>query len=150
MDDADFNVLNHCDCWTNNIMFQYGEAGQLLDTYFVDLAMPKYGSPAQDLIYFILSSLQADIKIKQFDHLIQYYHENLVENLELLKYPKAKPTLKELHILLHKYRIWGKLFKKKRKKLRNSYFIIFFTSRLLHNGWCLGCCPVGFFRNVHV
>uniref|UniRef100_A0A1I8NMX9 CHK kinase-like domain-containing protein n=1 Tax=Stomoxys calcitrans TaxID=35570 RepID=A0A1I8NMX9_STOCA len=107
VDDNDFNVLNHSDCWTNNIMFQYDEDAQLLDTYFVDHAMPKYGSPAQDLTYFILSSLQADIKIKQFDHLIQYYHENLVENLELLKYPKEKPSLKDIHLMLHKYRIWG-------------------------------------------
>ncbi|XP_061393588.1 uncharacterized protein LOC133329107 [Musca vetustissima] len=107
VDETEFNVLNHCDCWTNNIMFQYDEAGQLLDIYFVDLAMPKYGSPAQDLMYFILSSLQADIKIKQFDHLIQYYHENLLEHLELLQYSKSKPSLRELHMLLHKYRIWG-------------------------------------------
>ncbi|XP_073838091.1 uncharacterized protein isoform X2 [Musca autumnalis] len=107
VDDSEFNVLNHCDLWSNNVMFQYADDGQLLDICFVDLGNPKYGSPAQDLIYFILSSLQADIKIKQFDHLIQYYHEHLVENLELLKYTKAKPTLRELHMLLHKYRIWG-------------------------------------------
>ncbi|KAM7358929.1 uncharacterized protein ACRADG_003716 [Cochliomyia hominivorax] len=107
VDDNDFNVLNHADLWTNNIMFQYDNEGQLLDTYFVDYAFPKYGSPAQDLIYFIISSLKADIKIKQFDHLIQYYHENLVENLQLLKYSKKIPSLKEIHTMLHKYGIWG-------------------------------------------
>ncbi|XP_075162603.1 uncharacterized protein LOC142235223 [Haematobia irritans] len=107
VDENNFNVLNHCDCWTNNIMFQYDDGDNVLDTYFVDHAMPKYGSPAQDLIYFILSSLQADIKIKQFDHLIQYYHENLVENLQLLNYPKVIPSLKDIHVMLHKYRIWG-------------------------------------------
>lgn len=110
VDHNDFNVINHADLWTNNIMFQYAKEGQLLDTYFVDYAFPKYGSPAQDLIYFIISSLQVDIKIKQFDHLIQYYHENLVENLQLLKYPKKIPTLKDIHILLHKYNIWGNIW----------------------------------------
>ncbi|XP_005180136.2 uncharacterized protein LOC101888938 [Musca domestica] len=107
VDDGDFNVLNHCDCWASNIMFQYGANGELLDNYFVDIGNPKYGSPAQDLIYFILSSAQTDFKIKQFDNLIRYYHEHLVENLELLKYPKAKPSLKDLHVALHKYNIWG-------------------------------------------
>lgn len=108
VNEDDLNVLNHADLWTNNIMFQYTDDGQLLDTFFVDYAFPKYGSPAQDLLYFIMSSLQIDIKIKQFDHLIQYYHENLVENLQLLKYTKKIPTLKDIHIMLHKYGIWGK------------------------------------------
>ncbi|KAI8116471.1 hypothetical protein FF38_05895 [Lucilia cuprina] len=107
IDENDFNVLNHADLWTNNIMFQYSPDGELMDTYFVDYAFPKYGSPAQDLLYFIISSLQVDIKIKQFDHLIQYYHENLVENLQLLKYTKKVPSLKDIHIMLHKYGIWG-------------------------------------------
>ncbi|TMW46882.1 hypothetical protein DOY81_008046 [Sarcophaga bullata] len=103
----DFNVLNHADLCTNNIMFQYTDDGQLLNTFFVDYDRLKYGSPAQDLLYFIISSLQIDIKIKQFDHLIQYYHEHLVESLQLLKYTKKIPTLKDIHIMLHKYGIWG-------------------------------------------
>lgn len=110
VDDNDFNVLNHSHLWTDNIMFLYDDGGQeLLETYFVDYSYPKCGSPAQDLFYFIVSSVQADIKTKQFDYLIHYYHLNLVENLQLLHYPKMIPTLAELHVILHKYSIWGKL-----------------------------------------
>ncbi|EDW84824.2 uncharacterized protein Dwil_GK14327 [Drosophila willistoni] len=36
VDPNEFNVLNHNDCWLSNIMFQYDEQNQLLDTYLVD------------------------------------------------------------------------------------------------------------------
>lgn len=64
VDENEFNVLNHIDLWINNIMFQYDNKGHLMDTHFVDYAFPKYGSPSQDFIYFIISSLQVDIKVK--------------------------------------------------------------------------------------
>lgn len=105
--DKDFNVLNHGDCWANNIMFQYDKEGKLKETYLVDLQMPRYGSPAQDLLYFILSSAQADIKIQKFDYMIKYYYDNLIDHLKLLKYTKPLPTLRDIHIALIKYGIWG-------------------------------------------
>ncbi|XP_052837786.1 uncharacterized protein LOC128253436 [Drosophila gunungcola] len=101
--EGEFRVLNHGDAWCNNFMYKYDEAGKLIETYFVDLQMSRFSSPAQDLLYFILSSTQVDIKIAQFDYLIKYYHEKLTESLKLLKYSKSLPTLRSLHqsILTH-------------------------------------------------
>ncbi|XP_073842738.1 uncharacterized protein [Musca autumnalis] len=106
--DDDFKVLNHGDAWVNNIMFSYEEAtGKILDTYFVDYQMPRYASPAQDLIYFILSSAQYEIKLKEFDFFIAFYHRHLEENLKMLKYPKKIPSLRDIHLMLYRDGIWG-------------------------------------------
>ncbi|XP_017488159.1 PREDICTED: uncharacterized protein LOC108376452 isoform X2 [Rhagoletis zephyria] len=107
VDPNEFNVLNHGDCWSNNVMFQYDAFGRIKETYFVDYQIPKYGSPAQDLYYLILSSTSYDLKLKQFDYFVKFYHENLAQSLTLLKYPKQIPKLKDLHILLHRTTIWA-------------------------------------------
>ncbi|XP_002137718.1 uncharacterized protein [Drosophila pseudoobscura] len=109
VDESDFNVLNHGDCWSNNIMFNYKENGQVDRTIFVDLQIGKWGSPAQDLWYLICTSAHLDIKIKEFDHFIQIYHERLAECLKLLNYSKPIPLLRDLHIMMLKYGFWGPL-----------------------------------------
>uniref|UniRef100_A0A0A1XJI5 Hemoglobin subunit alpha-A n=2 Tax=Zeugodacus cucurbitae TaxID=28588 RepID=A0A0A1XJI5_ZEUCU len=106
-DPNEFNVLNHGDCWSNNIMFKYDAEGKIVDTILIDYQMVNYGSPAKDLLYFLLSSTSYELKIEQFNYLIKFYHENLVKNLTLLKYPKKLPTLKEIHCSIIKYGIWG-------------------------------------------
>lgn len=104
-----FNVLNHGDCWVNNIMFQYNDEGQIANTYFVDFQLMCYGSPAFDLYYFILSSTQFEMKIDSFDYFVRYYHEQLKTALELLKYPKDIPSLKDLHIDILEHGPFGRL-----------------------------------------
>ena len=108
IDSNEFNVLNHGDCWSNNIMFNYDEQGNVAATYLIDYQMTRYTSPAADLLYFLLSSTQLDIKLSKFDYFIKYYHDHLVESLQLLKYSKPIPSLKELHIMLYKHGIFGK------------------------------------------
>ncbi|KAH8417168.1 hypothetical protein KR222_005491 [Zaprionus bogoriensis] len=96
----DFNVLNHGDCWNFNIMFQYDAFGKIKETLFVDFQVGKYGSPANDLYYLILSSAAPDIKTNKFDYLVRYYFDNLTENLKLLQYHRPLPKLKNLHAAL--------------------------------------------------
>ncbi|XP_034664613.1 uncharacterized protein LOC117898981 isoform X2 [Drosophila subobscura] len=109
VDESDFNVLNHGDCWSNNIMFNYKDNGEVDRTIFVDLQIGKWGSPAQDLWYLICTSASLDIKVKEFDHFIQIYHERLAECLKLLNYSKKIPSLRDLHIMMLKYGFWGPL-----------------------------------------
>lgn len=103
---GEFNVLNHGDCWSNNIMFRYDGLGNIADTYFVDLQMPRYCSPVYDLIYLLLSSTELDIKLEKFDYFIKFYYDHLVENLKRLKYSQIMPTLKEIHQMIFKYGIY--------------------------------------------
>uniref|UniRef100_A0A1L8EFZ7 Putative ecdysteroid kinase n=1 Tax=Haematobia irritans TaxID=7368 RepID=A0A1L8EFZ7_HAEIR len=99
---GEFNVLNHGDCWSNNIMFQYDAFGKIKDTLFIDFALGKYGSPANDLYYFILSSSAADIKLSKFDYFIRYYYDYLIENLKLLNYSRPLPKLSGIHGSLYR------------------------------------------------
>ncbi|KAH8267192.1 hypothetical protein KR026_002459 [Drosophila bipectinata] len=107
VDESSFNVLNHGDSWCNNIMFKYKENGEIDRTLFVDLQLCKWGSPAQDLWYVIVSSASLDIKVKEFDHFIQIYHERLSECLKLLNYSKPVPSLRDVHVMMIQGSTWG-------------------------------------------
>ncbi|XP_065366731.1 uncharacterized protein LOC135959657 [Calliphora vicina] len=104
-----FNVLNHGDCWTNNIMFQYDKSGHLIETMLIDFQMSRFGTPAQDLYYFLLSSTNMEVKLKYFDYFIYYYHQQLTKCLNLLQYEGTFPSLKEIHIELLKHDYWAYL-----------------------------------------
>ncbi|XP_060648427.1 uncharacterized protein LOC132786057 [Drosophila nasuta] len=108
-DSVGLNVLNHGDFWSNNIMFSHDSIGNVNETYLIDFQMPKYGTVAQDIYYLLLSSTKYEDKLTKFDYYIKFYHENLVENLKLLKYTKSLPTLRDIHISLLKYGFWGYL-----------------------------------------
>ncbi|XP_016980500.1 uncharacterized protein LOC108045629 [Drosophila rhopaloa] len=103
----EFNALNHGDGWSNNIMFQYNDKGEILNTYFVDLQLPKWGTVAQDLYYFLLSSTSLDIKTTKFDYFIWFYHSELIKHLKLLNYSKTLPTLRNIRDALNKYSGWA-------------------------------------------
>ncbi|KAH8318866.1 hypothetical protein KR074_008364 [Drosophila pseudoananassae] len=107
INEKEFNVLNHGDSWINNIMFQYDGEGQLKETFLLDHQVTKYGNPAQDLYYFIMSSTQLEIKVDKFDSLINWYHQNLDEHTKLLKYSGFVPSLKELHTILLEHPAFG-------------------------------------------
>ncbi|XP_017018491.1 uncharacterized protein [Drosophila kikkawai] len=102
VDPNEFNVLNHGDSWSNNIMFQYDAFGKIKEVYLVDYQIPKYGTVAQDLYYFLLSSTKLEDKLTKFDYYIKVYHDNLVEHLKILKYSKPLPSLRDIHLSLLK------------------------------------------------
>ncbi|KAH8330906.1 hypothetical protein KR067_008721, partial [Drosophila pandora] len=106
-DPTEFNVLNHGDSWSNNIMFQYDAFGKIKEVYLVDYQIPKYGTVAQDLLYFLISSTKLEDKLSKFDYYIKVYHDYLVEHLKLLKYSKPIPTLRDIHLALFKYGFFG-------------------------------------------
>ncbi|XP_064552608.1 uncharacterized protein LOC135438274 isoform X1 [Drosophila montana] len=106
-DPTEFNVINHGDCWINNLLFKFGSKGELIDIIFVDFQLPKYGHPSADLLNFIMTSVHIDHKLKYFDYFIKYYHDQLIEHLKLLEYEDRLPTLAELHMQLYKYGIWA-------------------------------------------
>nr|AAZ78616.1 CHKov1 [Drosophila melanogaster]AAZ78618.1 CHKov1 [Drosophila melanogaster]AAZ78626.1 CHKov1 [Drosophila melanogaster] len=103
VDPTEFNVLNHGDSWSNNIMFQYEESGKIKEVYMVDFQVSKYGTVAQDLYYFLISSTKLEDKLSKFDYYIKVYHDNLLEHLKILKYSKPLPSLRDIHKSLYKY-----------------------------------------------
>ena len=93
-----FQVLNHGDCWVNNFMVKYDEENNPIDVLLIDFQISFWGSPAVELLYFFISSLNDDIKVDYFDELVEYYHNELVNNLKMLNYEKPVPTLEELNV----------------------------------------------------
>jgi len=109
-----FNTLTHGDFWSSNLMCNYLANGQIDEVIMVDFQLCKWGSPAQDLLFFITLSAASDIKLKEFDNFVRIYWERLVECLKLLKYQKSLPKLRDLQTSLYQdtNTIYGKLTNK--------------------------------------
>lgn len=93
-----FKVLNHGDGWINNMMFKSDEDGQFIEAKMIDFQLSFWGSPANDLLYFFVSSVADDVKTERFDDLIEVYHQELLDSLRKLNYDQHIPTLSELQI----------------------------------------------------
>lgn len=93
-----FIVMNHGDIWLNNMMYKFDADGNPLDVSMIDFQVNFWASPANDIMYFLLSSVADDIKVDLFDELVEFYHKELVAGLKKLSYDQHIPTLAELHI----------------------------------------------------
>jgi thiamine kinase-like enzyme len=91
-------VLNHGDGFLNNMMFKNAGDEKTAEVNFIDFQLSFWGSPAYDLIVFIVSSVADDVKVKHFDDIIAVYHDKLESSLRDLEYDQNIPTLNELHI----------------------------------------------------
>ncbi|XP_067004348.2 uncharacterized protein [Anabrus simplex] len=80
-----FNVLNHGDFWITNIMFKYHSGTKdIQEVRLVDFQISRYCSPAIDIIYFMNTSPQEEVRLKYEDKLIEEYYTSLVSSLILL------------------------------------------------------------------
>lgn len=77
-----FNVLNHGDFRTTNLMFKFNSQDRRVEGIkFVDFQTCKWTSPALDLIYFFTSSVRADVIEDQFETLVNWYLQCLKAKL---------------------------------------------------------------------
>merc|ERR1719481_516730 len=82
----DFHVetILHGDPWFNNMLFKYNEEQMVEDVVFIDFQMMSFGSPTDDLTYFLSSSVTGDLMKKYKDHLLTLYHTKFCSLVELL------------------------------------------------------------------
>lgn len=107
-DPTSFNVLNHGDLWSNNIMFQQDAiSGKTTDAMLVDFQMSSYQSPMLDIIYTFFSSSNVQITEVQWEDLLQFYHRELTQCLHTLGFVGRKPRLTDLHEEMLKKGVFG-------------------------------------------
>lgn len=85
-----FNVLNHGDLWTNNIMFSYNSDGKIKDVRFVDYQTLFFSSPAIDLHYFLVTGTSLESK-KNMTELLKHYFQKLTHYLAKLDVKVTPP-----------------------------------------------------------
>ncbi|KAF5293348.1 hypothetical protein FQA39_LY02833 [Lamprigera yunnana] len=93
---SEFNVLNHGDFWTTNMMFRYTPNKKIEDVMFFDYQLSYFGSPAIDLHYFIVTSTDLEVKMNHLDILLNRYFDKLLFHLRKLNVNNV-PTRKELY-----------------------------------------------------
>nr|XP_016993660.2 uncharacterized protein LOC108055001 [Drosophila takahashii] len=95
--ERDLQMLNHGDCWTTNIMFQYDDAGSPQTAVAIDFQFSNITSPAIDLHYFFTVSLREEVQEMESILVDSYYHD-LRENLEKLSYKGIFPSIEEFRL----------------------------------------------------
>lgn len=104
-DDQTFFALCHHDVChnrqcTNNIMFRNDANGQPKDAILTEYPSICWGPAVTDLASAFYTSSHPKLRGDDWDELVQYYHEQLIETLKKLNYPNHMPTLTELQVQL--------------------------------------------------
>ncbi|KAF5297568.1 hypothetical protein FQR65_LT09999 [Abscondita terminalis] len=89
-------VLNHGDCWVNNLMFSYNSDGSVKDAVLLDLQVCLYSSPVIDLHCFWATSPNIEVLAKHFDEVLDYYYKRFIDNVKKLKITGYVPSKLEL------------------------------------------------------
>ncbi|XP_028129630.1 uncharacterized protein LOC114325698 [Diabrotica virgifera virgifera] len=78
-----FSTIVHQDVWINNTM-QVMENDVAIKNKFVDFQMCQLGMPADDLIFFLFSSVEFTCLKDNLDSLIKHYYESFISILKQL------------------------------------------------------------------
>ncbi|XP_075226492.1 uncharacterized protein LOC142327377 [Lycorma delicatula] len=78
----EFNVLNHGDFWTGNMMFKYID-NKPVHVIPIDLQICRYATPALDIEYFMNGSVKEEVRAEKYDDLLDIYLDKLNTYLEI-------------------------------------------------------------------
>ncbi|XP_076040488.1 uncharacterized protein LOC143024915 isoform X2 [Oratosquilla oratoria] len=68
-------LLNHGDCWNNNLLFRYGDDGAPVAVRMLDLAVIRLASPGCDITYFTFTSLMGPVRQQHLEYLLDTYYQ---------------------------------------------------------------------------
>ncbi|XP_045114676.1 uncharacterized protein LOC123506551 isoform X2 [Portunus trituberculatus] len=101
-----FNVVCHGDCWNNNILFKYDEAGKPIDVRLIDLQICRKATPATDLNYFMYTSLNGPERKENLQSFLEIYYDTFLQVLS--RAGKTMPfSLEELKKEYHRMNLFG-------------------------------------------
>lgn len=84
-----FKVLNHGDCWVNNMMFKYDANKLPIDIVFIDYQLSFYSSPGIDFNYFFGTSPTNEVRENSRDALFDLYYNSFSGVLSKLGSPRV-------------------------------------------------------------
>ncbi|GJQ85190.1 hypothetical protein Trydic_g13034 [Trypoxylus dichotomus] len=99
-----FKTLTHNDYWVNNTMVKY-ENDQPVSNKMVDFQMIEFTSLANDVIFFLYSSVELNVLENHLDKLFEYYYNSFVESLKKLGGDVSDYTFEEM---MEEFAIVGK------------------------------------------
>ncbi|XP_071533071.1 uncharacterized protein [Panulirus ornatus] len=99
-------VLVHGDCWNNNLLFRYNDAGDPIEVMLIDLQVMRKTTPVVDLNYFLYSSFNGPVRKLNFEEFLKTYHTSFSSVLKAGEAP-VPFTLEELHKEFRQHKIFG-------------------------------------------
>ncbi|CAH1406807.1 unnamed protein product [Nezara viridula] len=108
--ETNFTVLNHGDCWSNNMMFKYDFQKRPIDVKFLDYQGPHYNTPCTDVTYFMYVGVQPPVRRSNYELLLKTYHDSLVRTLDKFGFTGTKPTLEEITDTMKRLEFFGLAF----------------------------------------
>lgn len=67
------SVMCHGDFNRNNMLFRYDDSGAVADALLFDFGIPRYGSPALDLSFFLFMNASKEMRVRRWDDLLNTY-----------------------------------------------------------------------------
>ncbi|KAF2358970.1 Protein of unknown function DUF227 [Trinorchestia longiramus] len=103
--DPKFRVINHGDCWNNNLLFRY-EGEKVADVCLIDLQINRRASLALDLNYFLITSLNGETRKKGLESYLTAYYNSFKEVFDAAQKP-MKFTREELYTEYRNKNLFG-------------------------------------------
>ncbi|XP_050697041.1 uncharacterized protein LOC126985758 isoform X2 [Eriocheir sinensis] len=102
-------VVCHGDCWTNNLLFRYDEAGNPDSVMLLDLQLVRFGAPTPELNYLIFTSLRGEVRKPNLEALLNRYHNTLTGIMKIAGHEEPL-TREELQKDFKKKNLFGIIF----------------------------------------
>jgi hypothetical protein len=104
-----FGTIAHCDFWVNNVLLKTSPEG-LVETKMVDFQNCSYASLAQDLIFFLYSSVELQVLQEHVDELVDFYYTSFLKVLVEFRCDVTAYSLdslwEEMKIVAHESQFW--------------------------------------------
>lgn len=92
--DDKWSVMCHGDIWVTNVMFRYNANDMVDDVKLIDLQTLRYTSPVIDIIHFLYTSTESELRKNYLDKLLSIYIQTLISQLRI--HIKSQETLAKL------------------------------------------------------
>uniref|UniRef100_A0A1A9WRH8 CHK domain-containing protein n=1 Tax=Glossina brevipalpis TaxID=37001 RepID=A0A1A9WRH8_9MUSC len=78
---APYSVICHGDFWNNNVLYKYDINNQAVSAKLIDFQISRYSVPVLDLIHYLYTCTEKELRDKHFWEFMNTYYEVLAKNL---------------------------------------------------------------------